>query len=128
VGIGLDYDIFLLTRIREYRLMGYSTKDAIALGLSKTGHIITAAGIIMAIAFGGLLFSSIAIITMLSFFMVAAVLFDTFIVRSLVVPAVMGILGDANWWPGQVPKVTVSHGIPVPNIEEDDEENQEKAE
>lgn len=63
-------------------------------------------GLIMAIAFCGPLFSSVTIMNMLSFFMVFAVLFDTFIIRSLVVPGLMGLLMDGNWWPGKVPKVS----------------------
>eukprot|EP01059_Diplonema_ambulator_P003910 TRINITY_DN13601_c0_g1_i1.p1 TRINITY_DN13601_c0_g1~~TRINITY_DN13601_c0_g1_i1.p1 ORF type:complete len:888 (+),score=257.23 TRINITY_DN13601_c0_g1_i1:2-2665(+) len=99
VGIGLDYDIFLLTRIIEYRKAGYSTNEAICLGLSKTGYIITAAGIIMAIAFSGLLFSEEPFMHQLSFYMVFAVLFDTFVIRTILVPAMMGLLGEWNWYP-----------------------------
>eukprot|EP00755_Sulcionema_specki_P024091 Sspe_Gene.80441::Locus_50807_Transcript_1_1_Confidence_1.000_Length_2804::g.80441::m.80441/K06994/K06994; putative drug exporter of the RND superfamily len=99
VGIGLDYDIFLVTRIVEYRRLGYSTPDAIVYGMTQTGYIITAAGVIMAIAFSGLLFSQEPFMHQLSFFMVFAVLFDTFVVRSVLVPACMGILGEWNWWP-----------------------------
>lgn len=58
----------------------------------------------MAIAFSGPLFSSVTIMNMLSFYMVFAVLFDTFIIRSLVVPGLMGLFMDANWWPGNIPK------------------------
>eukprot|EP00697_Spironema_sp_BW2_P000510 gnl/Spiro4/10653_TR5698_c0_g1_i1.p1 gnl/Spiro4/10653_TR5698_c0_g1~~gnl/Spiro4/10653_TR5698_c0_g1_i1.p1 ORF type:complete len:863 (+),score=293.34 gnl/Spiro4/10653_TR5698_c0_g1_i1:38-2626(+) len=99
VGIGLDYDIFLLVRILEYYDKGMSTKEAIVSGLAKTGNIITAAGIIMAIAFSGLLFSQIGLANVLAFYMVFAVLFDTFVVRSILVPAMMSLLGGANWWP-----------------------------
>jgi len=104
VGIGLDYDIFLLVRIKEYREMGYSTHEAIVLGYAKTGHIITAAGVIMAVAFSGLLFSDIPGMNMLSFYMVFSVIFDTFVVRSLLVPSTMSLLREANWWPGMYPK------------------------
>ena len=99
VGIGLDYDIFLITRIVEFRRAGYETNDAISHGLAKTGYIITAAGVIMAVAFSGLLFSEEPFMHQLSFYMVFAVLFDTFVVRSVMVPALMGLLGEANWWP-----------------------------
>lgn len=57
VGLGLDYDTFLLTRIMEYRMSGLSDRQSVLKGTVKTGGIITAAGIIMAIAFSGLLFS-----------------------------------------------------------------------
>eukprot|EP01060_Flectonema_neradi_P011544 TRINITY_DN18595_c0_g1_i1.p1 TRINITY_DN18595_c0_g1~~TRINITY_DN18595_c0_g1_i1.p1 ORF type:complete len:904 (+),score=124.20 TRINITY_DN18595_c0_g1_i1:135-2846(+) len=104
VGIGLDYDIFLITRIVEYRRAGYSTVDSICHGLAKTGYIITAAGVIMAVAFSGLLFSEEPFMHQLSFYMVFAVLFDTFVIRSVVVPALMGLLGELNWWPMTLPR------------------------
>eukprot|EP00049_Salpingoeca_infusionum_P022360 m.6295 g.6295 ORF g.6295 m.6295 type:complete len:854 (+) comp5144_c0_seq1:67-2628(+) len=103
VGLGLDYDVFLLSRIVEYRRNGYSDHDSILFGLARTGGIITAAGIIMAIAFVGLLFSAEAVLNQLSFFLVLAVLVDTFIIRSAVVPALMRLIGRFNWWPSRVP-------------------------
>ena len=124
VGIGLDYDIFLLVRVKEFRLSAHSTTDSFARGtlelkklfdknsfffilkskkgLYKTGGIITAAGLIMAIAFGGLLFSNSPEINQLAFFLMFAVLFDTFIVRSILVPILGGILGELNFWPYQM--------------------------
>jgi len=113
VGIGLDYDIFLLVRIKEFRDKGFSTSESILLGLSKTGHIITAAGVIMAVAFSGLLFSEIAVMNMLSFFLVFSVLFATFINVPLLVPSMMSLCRDANWWPGKVPEVSQEHDISV---------------
>jgi len=73
---------------------GFSTPDSILLGLYKTGRIITAAGVIMAIAFSGLLFSDIPSLNQLAFYLVFAVLFDTFIVRSALVPSMTGLLGS----------------------------------
>ncbi len=99
VGIALDYDIFLVGRIVELREAGMSTRDAILLGVASTGTIITAAGIIQALAFFGLMLSSILVLNQLSFFLFFAVLFDTFVVRTLVVPSIMFWLGEANWWP-----------------------------
>ncbi|KAJ9463892.1 Mycolic acid-containing lipids exporter MmpL11 [Diplonema papillatum] len=110
VGISLDYDIFLITRIMEYRRAGHATRDSIVLGLARTGRIITAAGVIMAVAFSGLLFSDEPFLHQISFYMVFAVLFDTFIVRSLLVPATMSILNDWNWWPG--PLANAQRGLP----------------
>lgn len=106
VGMTLDYEIFLLVRVREFRMEGWSTPDSIVLGLYKTGSIITAAGIIMSISFSGLLFSNMPVLNQLSFFLMVAVLFDTFVVRTMVVPAVAGLLRDLNWWPGKVPSAT----------------------
>jgi uncharacterized membrane protein YdfJ with MMPL/SSD domain len=103
VGLGLDYDIFLLTRIAEFRSMGYTEKASIMMGLCKTGSIITAAGVIMAIAFSGLLFSSEMLLNQCSFYLVFAVLVDTFVIRTVMVPAIMGFAGGVNWWPRRVP-------------------------
>jgi len=74
--------------------------------MHKTGKIITAAGVIMAIAFSGLLLSGISAMNQLSFYLVFSVLFDTFIVRSLLVPSLMGLLKDVNWWPMKMPEPT----------------------
>eukprot|EP00462_Mataza_sp_D1_P018131 CAMPEP_0175140068 /NCGR_PEP_ID=MMETSP0087-20121206/11259_1 /TAXON_ID=136419 /ORGANISM="Unknown Unknown, Strain D1" /LENGTH=816 /DNA_ID=CAMNT_0016423161 /DNA_START=101 /DNA_END=2552 /DNA_ORIENTATION=- len=101
VGVGLDYDIFLLVRVKEFWDEGYPLKESVLAGLSKTGSIITAAGLIMAIAFSGLLFSSQAALNQLSFYLVFAVLFETFLVRPVLVPCVMDLFGEANFWPGK---------------------------
>eukprot|EP00041_Stephanoeca_diplocostata_P029265 m.860085 g.860085 ORF g.860085 m.860085 type:complete len:862 (-) comp23527_c0_seq8:171-2756(-) len=103
VGLGLDYDVFLISRVVEFRRQGLSNRAAIVMGVCKTGGIITAAGGIMAIAFAGLLFSQEPVLNELSFFLVFAVLVDTFVIRLLLVPALMVLLGDSNWWPGTVP-------------------------
>ena len=103
VGLGLDYDVFLLTRIVEFRDMGYTEKASIMMGLCKTGGIITAAGVIMAIAFSGLLFSSEAVLNQTSFYLVFAVLVDTFLIRTILVPAIMGFADTWNWYPRDVP-------------------------
>ena len=103
VGVALDYDIFLLTRIVEFvTIDGYTTQDAIVHGLCCTGRVITAAGVIMAVAFFGLMLSSTPILNLLGFFLVVAVLYDTFIVRTLLVPTAMSLLGNVNWWPRQL--------------------------
>lgn len=102
VGICLDYDIFLLSRTTEFRENGLEAIEAIRQGLCATGGIITAAGIVMAIAFGGLLFSSILVVNGLAFYMVVAVLYDTFIIRCILTPALMSFLGRMNWWPNKL--------------------------
>jgi uncharacterized membrane protein YdfJ with MMPL/SSD domain len=99
VGICLDYDIFLLSRITEKREEGLSPDEAIREGLLETGGIITAAGVIMAIAFAGMMFASMVLVNLLSFYMVCAVLYDTFVVCVLFGPAMMSLLGSYNWYP-----------------------------
>jgi len=85
--------------VHEYWREGYSVRESLLRGLSKTGHIISAAGVIMAIAFSGLLFSSQSAVNQLAFFLVFSVLFDTFIVRPMMVPAIMILFRGANFWP-----------------------------
>jgi hypothetical protein len=126
-GLGLDYDIFLLTSVVEERMAGWSDLDAIAVGVQRSGPVISWAGLIMAVAYGGFLFSHIPLLNQLGFFIVRfaecaaphalayalhsppqvfAVLVDTFVVRPLLVPALMSILGRANYWPRACPPAT----------------------
>jgi len=103
VGLGLDYDIFLLGRILEYRLAAYTDVESVTAGVEHSGPLISAAGGIMAIAFGALLFSSSTSLNELAFLLTASVLVDTFLVRTVLVPSVMGLLGKRNWWPRTLP-------------------------
>lgn len=101
-GFGLDYDIFLLVRVTELRGKGQDPQSAVREGLVSTGGIITAAGLVMVFAFSGMLFSELVQGSMFGFMMVLAVLFDTFVARSIVNPAGMSLLGHWNWWPSKL--------------------------
>ena len=103
VGLGLDYDVFLLTRVFELRLAGATNTRAITVGLVRSGNVITAAGLIMAIAFMGLLLNSTATLNQMACILVTSVLLDTFVVRTLLLPAIMSLLGPLNWWPRRMP-------------------------
>ena len=100
VGLGLDYDIFLITRIAEFRDKGHTDRNAIIMGVARSGRIISAAGGIMAVAFFGLMFSRVAMLNQMSFFLVVAVLTDSMIVRPVLVPILMDLLSAWAWWPG----------------------------
>lgn len=123
-GLCLDYDLFLLVRVREYYHAGMNTRDAIIKGLWKTGGIVTSAGVIMSIAFCSLLFSTSPAMNLLSFYTVMAVLFDTFIVRVCVVPALFSIKPHWNWWPGRS-CATLEHTSKVPKVRSYEEEEEE---
>ena len=103
VGLGLDYDVFLFSRVMEYRKLGYTNRASITKAIYKTGPIITAAGLIMALAFGGLMLSSTIVMVQFGFMLCFAVLLDTFIVRTLLVPALLHLSGNLNWWPAVYP-------------------------
>jgi len=106
VGLGLDYDIFLFSRVVEYRKLGYNDRASISKGIYRTGGIITAAGVIMFIAFAGLMLSQEMVLNQYGFMLSFAVLVDTFVVRTLLVPAIMHLAGPVNWWPGVMPPDT----------------------
>jgi len=103
-GLALDYDIFLMCRVAEYRMEGYTNKASILKAVHETGGIITAAGVIMAIAFGGMMFSQTDTVNQIGWILFSSVLFDTFVVRTVLVPAVLMLAGPVNWWPRKVPK------------------------
>ena len=77
---------------------------AVTLGVAKTGWIISAAGLVMAIAFGGLLLAQEPAMNQLSFFLVVSVMVDTFLTRTILVPCIMDLLGRNNWLPRAMPK------------------------
>ena len=97
-GLSMDYEVFLLSRIRELHDRGYSNVDAVALGLERTGGVITGAALIMIVVFAAFTLSSILVVKELGFALAAAVLVDATIVRIILVPATMRLLGDWNWW------------------------------
>ena len=92
VGLALDYDIFLMARVVEFRKLGWSDRAAICLAVEKTGNIITAAGLIMSISFAGLLIPQTVVLNQCGFILFIGVAIDTFIIRTLVVPAVFVLL------------------------------------
>jgi uncharacterized membrane protein YdfJ with MMPL/SSD domain len=119
IGIGLDYNVFLLVRVREFRQTGvYTTPQAVALGLYRSANVITAAGVIMAIAFSGLLFSNIPSLNEVSLYLVVAVLFDTFVVRTLVLTSLMGLTRDATWWPARLTPLREAHSMSPNAVDE----------
>jgi uncharacterized membrane protein YdfJ with MMPL/SSD domain len=97
-GLSTDYGVFLLTRIKEAHDSGASNDEAVALGLERTGRIITAAALLFTVAIGAFATSEIIFIKQVGLGTAAAVLIDATIVRALLVPALMKLLGDWNWW------------------------------
>lgn len=103
IGLGIDYDVFTIERIRENAWEGMETNEAISHGIEKTGRIITGAGVIMMLSFGGLMLSNSYILIQFGFILAFAILLDTFVVRSLLVPAIMSFAEKWNWWPALPP-------------------------
>ena len=100
VALGADYNIFLMSRIREEARV-HTTADATARGLALTGHVITSAGLILAGTFGALMLAPLRSLQQYGFAVTVGILLDTFVVRSLLVPSIAVILGRHNWWPSR---------------------------
>lgn len=110
-GLSTDYEVFLVSRMVESRKRGASTDQAIRYGTAHTGSIITAAALIMIVVCGAFGFSEIVMMKYIAFGMIAALLLDATIVRMLLVPAVMHLLHEDNWWaPGWVTRVSEALG------------------
>lgn len=109
-GLSMDYELFLLSRIREEHLNGKSNVDSVAIGLQKSARIITAAALLLAVVFGAFMTSGITSIKMLGFGVAFAILLDATIVRALLVPALMRLFGEKNWWaPKPLRRFTLTH-------------------
>ncbi|MGF6821798.1 RND superfamily putative drug exporter [Microbacterium sp. ZKA21] len=101
VALGIDYNIFLMTRVREESLK-HGTRDGILRGLAITGGVITSAGLVLAATFAALSVIPILFLVQLAFIVAFGVLLDTFVVRTLLVPALTYDIGRAIWWPSKL--------------------------
>jgi RND superfamily putative drug exporter len=101
-GLSMDYEVFLLSRVYEEWLRTHDNRQAVARGLEKTGGVITNAALLFVIVAGGFIFTSIILIKEMGVGMTVAVVVDAAIIRMLLVPATMRLLGRWNWWlPGR---------------------------
>jgi RND superfamily putative drug exporter len=101
VALGIDYNIFLMARVREETLR-HGTREGMLRGLAVTGAVITSAGIVLAGTFGALAVLPLIFLTEIGFIIAFGVLLDTFIVRSILVPALTFIIGKPIWWPSRL--------------------------
>ncbi|WP_186578493.1 MMPL family transporter [Aquibacillus kalidii] len=97
-GLSMDYEVFLVSRIREEYLHTGDAKKAILVGMKENGAVVTAAGLIMVVVFSGFIFSHDPTIKQMGLGLAFGVLFDAFIVRMTIVPAVMTLMGKASWY------------------------------
>jgi RND superfamily putative drug exporter len=101
VALGVDYNIFLMTRVREESML-HGTHRGIVRGLGKTGGVITSAGVVLAATFAALGVIPILFLAQIAFIVAFGVLLDTVLVRSLLVPAAAYDLGKIIWWPSKL--------------------------
>ncbi|MSZ46094.1 MAG: MMPL family transporter, partial [Actinobacteria bacterium] len=109
-GLSMDYELFLLSRIKEEHDSGKSNIDAVATGLQRSARIITAAAALLAVVFATFLTSGVTSIKTLGFGVAVAILIDATVVRAFLVPALMRLFGERNWWaPEWMKRFTISH-------------------
>ncbi|MEM9038842.1 MAG: MMPL family transporter [Actinomycetota bacterium] len=99
-GLSMDYEVYLLSRMRESYLVSGDAHASTVFGLERTGRILTASALLMAVVFTSFATTSVAHLKVLGVGITLAVLVDAFVVRAMLVPAFMALAGTANWWPG----------------------------
>ena len=97
-GLSMDYEVFILSRIREEHLAGRSNNDSVVTGLGATAKVITAAALIMVSVFVGFVMSPDPIVKMMGIGLATAVAIDATVVRMVLLPATMALVGEPNWW------------------------------
>jgi len=118
VALGIDYNIFLMARVREEAVM-HGTRRGTLRGLAVTGAVITSAGLVLAGTFGALAVLPLIFLTQIGFIIAFGVLLDTFIVRSVIVPALALDLGKAIWWPSKLARHDGDSGAEPPAAEQE---------
>ena len=111
-GLSMDYEVFLLARIKEEHDKGSDTVRSVAMGLERTGRIVTAAAVLIAVVFLAFATGEVSFMKMFGIGLTLAVLVDAFLIRSTLVPAFMRLAGNANWWaPGPLRRFHDRYGI-----------------
>ncbi|MQY23508.1 MMPL family transporter [Nocardia macrotermitis] len=116
-GLSTDYEVFLLSRMVEARAVGASTTEAVKSGTAQTGRIITAAALILLVVTGAFAFSDLVMMQYIAYGMVSALLIDATVIRMLLVPATMKLLGDDCWWaPAWMKRIQAKIGLGEPML------------
>lgn len=111
-GLSTDYEVFLMSRMVEARAAGASTEEAVIIGAQRTGRIVTAAALILIVVTGAFTISDLSIMRFLGLGMILALIIDATIIRMLLVPSLVKLMGEANWWaPAWMKKVHTKVGI-----------------
>ncbi|MFC9996487.1 MMPL family transporter [Nocardia sp. NPDC127526] len=119
-GLSVDYEVFLLSRMVEARTQGASTTEAVRIGTAQTGRIITAAALILLVVTGAFAFSELVMMQYIAYGMVAALFIDATVLRMLLVPATMKLLGDDCWWaPAWMKKIQQKIGLGEPILDDE---------
>ena len=132
-GLSMDYEVFLLSRIKEEHDISHDNRSSVAVGLERTGRIVTAAAVIISVVFIAFSTSGVAFVKLFGIGLALAVLMDAFVIRATLVPAFMVLAGEANWWaPKPLRRLYERFGMPETEspaasrpIEHDDDSGEE---
>jgi RND superfamily putative drug exporter len=97
-GLSMDYEVFLVSRIREFWLTTSNSDESVALGIARTGRVVTAAAVVMCISFAALIAAQVSFMRMFGLGLTLAILVDVTLVRMVLLPAFMHVMGQWNWW------------------------------
>jgi RND superfamily putative drug exporter len=118
-GLSMDYEVFLVSRMHEQWLLKHDNRAAVTLGQAETGRVITAAAAIMILIFASFVLGGSIVIKQFGIGLAGAIIIDAFIVRTLLVPSLMHLLGKANWWlPGWLDRVIPHLSVEAGDISE----------
>jgi RND superfamily putative drug exporter len=139
----MDYEVFLLSRIKEEHDRTHDNRTSVAVGLERTGRIVTAAAVLISVVFIAFSTSGVAFIKLFGIGLALAVLMDAFVIRATLVPAFMVLAGEANWWaPRRMRRLYARYGfheiepeavpadgavLDVPSVDSEPEEREKEA-
>lgn len=119
-GLAMDYQVFLVTRMREAHVHGLSTPEAVVDGFRNSARVVTAAAAIMTAVFSGFVLEDDVVIKSMGFALAASIVFDAFIVRMVLIPAVLYLLGEKAWWlPGWLDRILPNVDVEGTSLERD---------
>ncbi|MFI0465304.1 MMPL family transporter [Saccharopolyspora sp. 5N102] len=113
-GLSMDYQMFVVSRIREAALRGVPTRQAVLQGVGQSAKVVTSAAIVMVTVFATFMFLHLAEMKQIGFSLAVAVLLDAFVIRVLILPAALTLLGRATWWPSRLVHRTEPETTPIP--------------
>jgi RND superfamily putative drug exporter len=119
-GLSMDYQIFVVSRIREAALNGVPTRQAVMDGIGRSAKVVTSAAVVMVTVFASFMFLHLAEMKQIGFSLAVAVLLDAFVIRVMILPSALMLLGNASWWPSRkmrrAQKAPVAEEVPAPRV------------
>lgn len=117
-GLSMDYQVFVVSRIRERMLAGQPTREAVADGITRSASVVTSAAVVMVSVFVSFMFVSLTELKQIGFGLAAAVILDAVVIRILILPSVLTLLGPRSWWPSKPPVGTPAPATVCAGVEE----------